>query len=237
VWDAAYDMTIKLLYGTAFRAPSYNELYSINNPVTRGNPNLKPEKIRTLEAVAAWQARRDLELRLSVFRYRMKNILRTVPNPIPGTGNTFQNSGDQTGNGFEVETVWDATRNVRLVGNYAYQHSTDETTQRDAGHAPHHHANVRGDVRFAGPWLASVQLNGVADRRREAGDNRPPSDDYVTLDLALRSERGKNRFNFAALVRNLFDADVREPSFAPGSITNDLPQAGRAFYVTTTYAF
>ena len=30
VWEAAYDVTAKLLYGTAFRAPSMTELYAIN---------------------------------------------------------------------------------------------------------------------------------------------------------------------------------------------------------------
>jgi iron complex outermembrane receptor protein len=70
VWDAAYNVTAKLLYGTAFRPPSFAELYSINNPVTVGNPNLDPEKIKTTEAVVAWQSRRDTELKASIFHYR-----------------------------------------------------------------------------------------------------------------------------------------------------------------------
>ena len=53
VWDASLDLTAKLLYGRAFRAPSFNEEYGINNPVNRGNPNLMPETISTLEAVFA----------------------------------------------------------------------------------------------------------------------------------------------------------------------------------------
>ena len=39
VWDATQELTAKRLYGQAFRAPSFNELYSIN-PVANGNPNL-----------------------------------------------------------------------------------------------------------------------------------------------------------------------------------------------------
>jgi len=237
VWNAAYNVTAKLLYGRAFRAPAFTELYSINNPVARGNENLRPETIDTAEAVVSWQARRDTEVKASLFRYRMKNILRAVPNSIPGTGATFQNTGDQTGHGVELEAVWDATRNLRLSGNYAYQRSIDQSTRKDAGYAPRHQLHARGDWRFLRHWLASAQLNGVAGRRRAAGDDRPPVADYATLDLSLRTDLGRDRVNFAASVRNLFNVDVREPSLAPGLIPNDLPQAGRAIYLQATLGF
>lgn len=76
----------------------------------------------------------------------------------------------------------------------------------------------------------------MADRKRAAGDARPPIADYTTVDLALRTEQRKNSWSFAASVRNLFNADVREPSLAPGlSIPNDLPMAPRAVYVQAMY--
>src|SRR3569833_71843 len=43
VWQTDYNLTTKLLYGRAFRAPSFAELYNINNPEVLGNPKLKPE--------------------------------------------------------------------------------------------------------------------------------------------------------------------------------------------------
>ena len=48
-----FDMTtIKLLYGTAFRAPSPFELYYNDGNVTqKSNPNLQPENIETYELV------------------------------------------------------------------------------------------------------------------------------------------------------------------------------------------
>ena len=49
VWDTAYNLTSKLLYGQAFRPPSFSELYNINNPVGQGNPNLKPETNQSVE--------------------------------------------------------------------------------------------------------------------------------------------------------------------------------------------
>jgi iron complex outermembrane receptor protein len=37
-------------------------------------------------------------------------------------------------------------------------------------------------------------------------------------------------------VRNLFNSDAREPSFAPGTaLPNDLPMAGRSVYLQAVY--
>lgn len=235
VWNAAYDVTAKLLYGTAFRAPSFNEEYSINNPVARGNPSLLPETIKTLEAAFSWQANRDVQLNLSLFRYRMNDIIRAVPVP-PALGNTYFNTGSQSGHGMELELAWDISRRLRLSGNYANQASIDDATGKDAGYAPHHHLYARADWRLVRDLLLSTQLNWVADRKRAAGDTRPQVPDYRTVDLTLRSNRGQGQWDFAASVRNLFDADVREPSLAPGrAIPNDLPMAPRAFYLQAIY--
>jgi iron complex outermembrane receptor protein len=235
VWDAALDLTAKLLWGQAYRAPSFTEQYGIN-PVANGNPDLKPETIRTLEWACAWQARKDTQVNLSLFRYRMRDVIRAVDNAATGTGATFQNTGGQHGSGLELEAVWDATRRLRLSGHYAYQTSIDEATGQDAGYAPHRHAYARADWHLRAGLLVSGQLNYVAGRRRPAGDARPPIADYTTADLTLRSDRGPRLWNFAVSARNLFNADVREPSQAPGTaLPNDLPMAPRTLYLQATH--
>ena len=235
VWDASLDLTAKLLYGRAFRAPSFNEQYGIN-PVANGNPDLKPETIQTLEAAFSLQARKDLQLNLSLFRYELEDMIRTVANPAPTPGGLYRNTGKQHGSGMELEAVWDAASDLHLTGNYSYQKSIDEATGQDAGEAPRHHLYARADWRFAGAWLTSAQVNRVMDRMRAAGDNRPAVPDYTTVDLTLRSASGTKGWSFAASVRNLFDVDVREPTPAPGLIPNDLPMAGRSFYLQAAYS-
>ena len=234
VWDTSLNLTTKLLYGRAFRAPAFQEQYSINNPVQQGNPNLHPETNSTVEAAFSWKARKDTEVNLSFFRYDMKDIIRTVPNTAPAVGSTYNNTGKQNGHGAEVEMVWDASRALRLSGNYAWQRSIDEATGQDAGYAPHHHIYLRTDWRYSSGWFASAQINRVMDRMRAAGDIRPPVPDYTTVDMTARSPT-KSQWNFAASVRNLFNADVREPSLAPGLIPNDLPGAPRSLWLQMTY--
>jgi outer membrane receptor protein involved in Fe transport len=231
VWDAALDLTAKLLYGRAFRAPSFNEQYGINNPVQRGNPDLQPERIGTLEAALAWQAGQRLQLNLNLYRHAMQDIIRSVPNPQPGTGAMFRNTGNQRGKGLELEAVWEASRSAQLIGSYAWQRSTDAATGRDAGYAPRHHFYGRADLRLPGLGVFSPQLNRVAARRRAPGDSRPKVADYTTFDLAFSTGRLLRQCELSLAVRNAFNADVREPSLAPGAIPNDLPMAPRALHL------
>jgi iron complex outermembrane receptor protein len=54
--------------------------------------------------------------------------------------------------------------------------------------------------------------------------------------MTLRTDRSKNQWEYAASVRNLFNATVLEPSLAPGtSIPNDLPMAPRSMWVQVTH--
>ena len=235
VWQVSYDLVAKLLYGQAFRAPAFVETSGLNNPTNHGNPDIRPETIKTMEAVLSWKANKDTQFKLNLFRFNMNDIIRPVPNAIIGTGATYQNVGSQTGSGMETELAWQASQQLRMLANYSYQHNIDNATHFDAGYAPHHHLFARADWRFGRDWLLSPQFNWVAGRKRALGDNRPPIADYKTLDLALRTMAAK--WELTGTVHNLFNADAREPSLAPGSIPNDLPLERRAFYLQASYQF
>jgi iron complex outermembrane receptor protein len=58
---------------------------------------------------------------------------------------------------------------------------------------------------------------------------------YTLVDITLRRTHINDKFDIAASVKNIFDADAREPSLSPGLIPNDLPLAGRNFYVEARY--
>ena len=222
VWDAAYNVVVKAMHGTAFRAPSFAELYNINNPVVVGNPNLKPETITSDELAFSWQPANKLQTSLNFFHYRMRNII--LPTPL------YQNTGDQTGRGLELEATVDATSNLRLTGSFSLQHSRDETSGQDAGLAPHRRWFARGDWRFAPLWQFGATVNHVADRMREPGDIRPLIPDYTTVDLTLRREKFADNWDARAMVTNLFNSNALEPTFMSVGIPSDLPLPGRAIY-------
>jgi iron complex outermembrane receptor protein len=223
VWDAAYNVVVKAMHGTAFRAPSFAEQYNINNPVAVGNPNVRPETIATDELAFSWQATTALQTSLNFFHYRMRNIILPVP--------AYQNSGNQTGRGLELEATLDATTNLRLAGSISLQRSRDEASGQDAGLAPHRRLFARADWRFAPQWQLGTTLNHVASRSREPGDIRAVIPDYTTVDLVLRHERFAGGWDVRAMVTNLFDRKAWEPTFKSVGMPSDLPLPGRAVYL------
>lgn len=239
VWSARHNLTAKLLYGQGFRAPSFAETRNQNNPVDLGNPDLDPETIDSLEVSLDYRPTPTLTGVLSLFRYWWDDIILLVPDP-GTTTRTAQNAGKQKGYGLELDLSWTPTRNLRLLGNYAYQKSTDEHSNQDAGNAPQHQLYARAEWEFLPDWKLSPQVNWVGARERPPGDNRSDIDDYTTVDLTLRRRNIKHRFEFAFSVRNLFNVHAREPS-PPGApvtpIPNDLPLAGRNVYGELRYFF
>ena len=224
VWDAAYNVVVKVMHGTAFRAPSFTEQYSINNPVTVGSPNVKPETITTNELAFSWQSTARLQTNLNFFSYEMRNIIIPV-------AAKYQNAGDQTGRGLELESTLDVSGNLRLTGSYSLQHSVDKTTSQDAGMTPHRRLFGRADWRFAPLWQLGSTVNHVAGRMREPGDTRANVPDYTTVDLTLRREKFADGWDARAMVTNLFNQKAWEPTFKSVGMISDLPLAGRAFYI------
>ncbi|MCP4695786.1 MAG: TonB-dependent receptor [Gammaproteobacteria bacterium] len=241
VWQALPDLTLKALYGHAFRAPSFGELYALNNPVALGNPDLEPETIATRELAFNYQPAENLNFNMNLFSYKIRDTIRSMPDPDNVGSRIGQNTGSQKGYGAELEAKWRINRAFSVSGNYARQKSTDKESDQDAGYAPHHQVYVRGDWRFLPKWHFNAQANWVADRDRAAGDPRPEIDDYTTVDLTLRRKDLKN-WNFAISVRNLFDEDAREPSPGPDTsgvinVPNDYPMAGRSYFAEISYHF
>lgn len=237
VWDTAYNITTKLMASSAFRPPSFTELYAINNPVAQGNPNLKPESIRTAEAAVAWHLSPQWQLGVNVFHYKMDNIIQLV-------SFAYQNTGKLSGNGLELETTWAANKQWQLSGNYSFQYSIDGASQHDAGNAPHHQIYARADWRMSPIWSAHAQVNWISRQTRSLNDTRPSLAGYETVDLTVRSERQGRGWNTAISIRNLLDAEVREPSIYDRSggqpyisLPNDYPMPGRSLYVQGTYTF
>lgn len=238
VWDTTYNVTTKLLYGTAFRAPSLVELYAINNPVVTGNPDLKPEKIRTIEGAVSWQPDSQWQVSGNVYHYMASDIIRLV-------NLVYQNTGQIKGTGLEFEASWQPNSTWRATGNYSLQRTIDQASGQDAGLAPKHQVYLRADWRFRTGWSAHAQVNWISQQIRSPGDTRDALKGRETVDLTVRQDNDSSKgWAVAMSVRNLFDADVREPSpfdQSPGqpfiSVPNDFPGAGRSVMVQASYRF
>lgn len=235
VWAAAYNLSLKLLHGRAFRAPSFQELYVSNNPVALGNPNLRPERMRSSELALDWQPSRALQLRANLFRYRMSALIRYLPNEDPLTGTHALNQGLQRSRGGEVELFW-SEGDWRFESSLSLQHSRDGQGQ-PVPEAPRRMLKAGLDWHWAEDWHLHAQGLHVGARQRGPGDARPPVANYSLLDLSLHWRR-EARQGWQAMLRlgNALDADAREPSPAPGNTPHDFPQPRRHWLLQLSHS-
>ena len=242
VWHPAYNMTTKLLYGRAFRPPSFLELYAKNNPTATGNPNLEPEKIETIELAVNYQPTFDLQTSINTFYYEVEDLIYF-------DGGFAKNGGSQDGYGLEWEATWKITSTWKLLGNYAYQHSTDTSTKSDVANTPGHQIYAENRWEFIPSWHFNTKINWIAERKRAQEDPRKQIEDYTLVDLILIGERIWGGLDLKISIFNLFDEKAYEPSpYDPNAVDStqtpngawipgDYPLSGRSFYAGIDYRF
>ena len=239
VWETRYDLTTKLMYGQAFRAPSFGEQYVKNNTVSVGNPTLAPEEIETVELAFDYQPTKDLRLILSLFNYEATELIELV-GPLP---QAFTNYGEQEGQGFELEMDWLPHRDFRLRSNFAFQRSENKKTDAVVPDAPEMQFYLNPSWAFLPDWSLDGQLYWIGERHRAKGDPRGDINDYEVVNLLVRRKNIANHWEAAMGLRNLFDEVGRIPSpyaaAAPGGayIPYDYPIEGRAVWGEISYRF
>lgn len=234
VWDVNKQVTTKLLYGKAFRAPSFSEQGNQNNPVLLGNKDLKPETINTFEWAIDYRPVSSLRTALNVYYYEIKDLIAAVPD-VGKPSATFRNSGNQHGYGSEFEWNWQASEQWSVSGNYSWQRAISQQTHDRVTYVPEHHIYAAVDWQFLPQWQLQPQINWIGGRVRTATDNRELQD-YQTVDLTLRGKKLFNHLNVTASVRNLLDAKNNlEP--APTALPQNIPMSGRLFYLEAAVNF
>jgi iron complex outermembrane receptor protein len=234
VWDINKQLTTKLLYGKAFRAPSFSEQANQNNPVLLGNRNLKPETINTFEWAVDYRPVKSLRTAINIYYYEIQDLIAAVPD-VGKPSATFQNSGKQDGYGGEFEWDWQASEQWSIKGNYAWQHAINQQTSTRVTYVPEHHVYTAISWQFLPQWQLQPQINWVGGRIPTVGDNRVLKD-YQTIDLTLRGKQLFDNLNVSASVRNLLDA---KNNFEPAStsLPQNIPMSGRLFYLEASVNF
>lgn len=239
VWSTSKDLTTKFLFGKAFRAPSFQETNTINNPAVQGNPDLEPEKLKSYELVFDYNARHNLDIVLNTFFYEWDDIILFVPDASGPPANA-ENFGRQKGHGVEIESNWRVTTGLDVTANFAWQKSTNTKTDSDAANSPTRQFYLQTNWEFIADTLLNLQANWVMDRKREELDPRSNIDDYFLIDLTLRRTNLWQSIEADLTIKNLFDKNAREPTpngFPVPGIPNDLPLAGRSIMGVVRYKF
>jgi iron complex outermembrane receptor protein len=228
VWQVNQKLTSKLLYGRAFRPPSFQELYA-HTSFSQPNPDLDPERSETLELILSYMPSRELTIGFNLYTLQQSDFIRAIS--LAGVnGRQFQNTGKHAIRGLEIETKWQATENLRVSANYTKRNPDDNEFR--AIDEPEQDAYLRVDWGFHHDWNWNLQSNWISDRKRSSNDTRPSLDDYTITDTTFRYTPTDN-WELALSIRNLFDEEAREHTAT--SVLNDLPLPERNLYFEMQY--
>ncbi len=232
VWNIDPQLTAKVLYGQAYRAPSFVEQYQQNSPIFLGNPTLKPETIATTEVAFDYRPTKNARTALNVYHYEIHDL---IAGPLDGNSTlTVSNTPGQNGFGSEFEWDWKFHPDWNVRGNYAWQFSRYEETHARVSYMPEHHVYSALAWNFLPKWQIQTQVNWLGHRISSPDDNRT-LDDYATIDLTLNAKRLMGYLDLTASARNLFDSQGQE--FGVESYPNNLPIPGQSFYFEASIQF
>jgi iron complex outermembrane receptor protein len=255
VYHLNNELSTKLMYGTSFNAPSSTQLYT--NYITPGgfvgNPDLKPEKAKTLEWAIIGKLSDNINFNTNLFYTEIEEKIEYLL-PYGQVSNiTAGNISNIYSGGIEAEINY-FQKNKTCYLNYAYQKSilekNDPILQKikvntalypshmikfgSTLHFPDYYLNLNLEARYISSRIASDQNNFIYDPIDYA-TNRYEIDPYYVIDLMISStdlEIVKNSKSRIILkIENLLDYEY----YYPGFNNYDIPSLGRTVYFRFTH--
>ncbi|MBE9527194.1 MAG: TonB-dependent receptor [Proteobacteria bacterium] len=229
-WDIAPEFALRLLYGTAFRAPDFRDLYLSNTPppAPLGNSSLQAEEIETFEIGFNSRLAKRVQLNTTIFRNQISDMIAQPPDQLQ-----LQNMTDVETNGVELELRYDFEQGGYLLGNYSYIKSTLDDGSDYPG-VP----NQNGSLLLSLPVSNKLSLGGsvlwASESPRSENDTRDEMSGFTSVNLNAHYKPVKNDFSIEIGIRNLFDEEYESPD-TTGSIAGDFPEPGRTFFFGLEY--
>jgi len=240
VWKLLEDTNIKLLYGHAFRAPTFSELYAVYSGQV-GNENLGPEKIDTFEIGITHKLTTNINASVNYFYNDMTNlILPTGRVVIEGWPPQLENIGKVHSQGIEAEVKANFEKNTYAYFNYSYAKAKDELTGEVIPNVANNLFNFGVNVGMFEYLNANFKMSYVGERKRGLmqgfPDPRDPIAAYTLVDLTLRAQNFWNNTEIIFSVHNLANTEYTDPEEL-GLIYYDFPREGRQILGKVIFKF
>ncbi len=227
---------LKMMYGQAFRAPTFAEQYNKNGPGWLGNPDVQPEKVKTVEVSLSADITDSISAGLTYFHNDISDLIGFSEPDANGTSTTA-NLHSVTSQGIELEMKAKFRRGSYLAANYTYQKPEDSDTGRELPDVPTHKGNIMANIRLSKYFIWYTHLFFKGKTPRAEGDSRDevPGYELVNTTLTVRKFSEKlDGLELKASVYNLFDKDYVDPA-PPDTLPGDYPQPGRSFVFEMRY--
>ncbi len=224
--------TLKLLYGTAFRAPNNYELYYYDAVTQKSNPELQPEATATYEAVLERQLSSWARAVTSVYHYELRDLINPTLDPADGLL-VFRNVGAVRATGVEMELQASAG-GVDGDLSYAWQYARDRATGERLANSPQHLVKLHLARSLPpGHTHAGLEVLAMSSRRTFAGSDVPGA---VVSNLNLTSSPLWRGISLQAGLYNLTNTAYADPA-AQEHRQQSIPQDGRHVRVALRLAF
>lgn len=199
-------------YGTAFQAPTFNQLYFPNS----GNANLKPQRSQNSELGLRYAAG-TTAVKATVYR---NVITDRIDFPAPAFLAT-QTPGQSVLSGLTLASQFNVGQ-TRISGSIDYTDPVNKTTGQRLNRIALLTTKIRADHPFA--WGSGfVEIQDSSQRRDGAGPNLSA---YTLLNLGVQW-RVTRDMNLTARVNNLNDTRYE--------LARDFSTLGRTFFVGLNY--
>ena len=164
-------------YGEGLAQPTFTELYGFFPGGFIGNPDLRPERSRSIEVTGRLRRER-FSATLSIYRHKLADEIVTLFSPVNTAVNLERRSARQ---GAEAELHWSHSDAFRLSATYAYLDATQPVGLDDVARElrrPRHSGSIAADG-TRGSWTYGLSI-AFTGAHRDQRDESPY--DLVRLD-------------------------------------------------------
>jgi len=232
IYSPRESTSLKLLYGTAFRAPNAYELYYADGATSKASPNLKPEEVTSYELVVEHRLQPNFRLTAATYRNEVSGLINQVTDPSDGLL-VFRNIGQAMAKGVELEAerVWSGDARLRV--SYAWQVTRDDTGA-ELENSPRNLAKLNFTTPlFDNALRAGAEIQYTSSRKTLAGGTAAG---YPIANLTLLSRKLAKGLELSASIYNLFDKRYADPG-RPEHVEDLIWQNERSFRLKATYRF
>ncbi len=240
IYSPRQSTTLKFLYGTAFRVPSFSELY-YEGMASVAAPNLRPETTRTFEGDWEQQLGRRVTLSAAGFYNNIGSYIQEQTMEVKNIDQTTFSNTKATAKGGELELKDVFSSGVEGRLSYTYQDARNELTGASLPDAPRHlvKVNIATPVfrRMLTPAIEAEYMSRSETVWPAIGDSAPP----VLVNVGLSSREFWHGFSASGSAYNLVGRSMGERTTGYFEQTHDiastslLPDDRRSFRFKLTW--
>ena len=198
--------TVKLLFGEAFRAANAFESFYVTPGFYKANPSIRPEEIRTLEAIAEQYVGKRLRLSGSWFTYDVKNLI-SLDDDVDGLF-WYANidSAQARGVEAEVEAKWPGGAQARL--SYTFTRARDGHSGDVLMNSPAHVTQALVSLPLPKRLYVGLEARALSARLDRLGGIVTG---HFVPSVTLSGPLVNNRLRFSGTIANVTDTQYTDP--------------------------